>query len=285
MQTRIQQTFEMMPSRKAGLERSRRIKGMNRMLQGFAGLCALAMAAAWAAPASAQTPEIKEKPPLYSYASFWQIPRAQWPEMAKADAADKPIFDKALASGIIIGYGNDTNLIHEPDGDTHADWWSSLSMAGLLNVLGQLNSSAPSPVLESATKHLDEILVARYYNWRSGSWQGIYTHAGWYKLKPDAPRDAVDTLSRNLLVPLLEKLVADGTLLQYEIDTEAVHTHAPPGSFWILSLAANAEAIDKINAAVHDAEKSNPLGWAAFDSMVDSTQHREYMALANASYK
>jgi hypothetical protein len=243
------------------------------------------MAAIWAVPAHAQTPQVKEKPPLYSYASFWQIPRAQWPEMAKADAADKPIFDKAIASGIIIGYGNDTNLLHDPDGDTHADWWSSLSMAGLLNVLGQLSSSSRSPVLESATKHWDELLVARYYNWRSGSWQGIYTYAGWYKLKPDAPSDAVDILSKNLLVPLLEKLVADGTLLQYEIDTEAVHTHAPPGSFWILSLAANAEAVDKVNVAVQESVRSNPLLWAEFDSMVDPDQQRDYMALANASYK
>ena len=72
---------------------------MNKMLWKFAGLCALAMAAVWAVPACAQTPEVKEKPPLYSYASFWTIPRAQWPEMAQADAADKPILDKALASG------------------------------------------------------------------------------------------------------------------------------------------------------------------------------------------
>jgi hypothetical protein len=257
---------------------------MNKALWRFGTLSALAMAVL-AVPARAQTPEVKEKPPQYSYASFWQIPRARWPEMAKVDAADKVILDKALASGVIVGYGNDTNLVHEPDGSTHADWWSSMSMAGLLNVLGQLNSLGSTPVLESATKHWDEILVARYYNWRSGSWQGIYTHAGWYKLKPDAPDNAVETLSKHLLVPLLEKLLADGTLLQYEIDTEAVHTHAPPGSFWILSLAANAEAIDKINAAVQDAEKSNPLGWVAFDSLVDSTQNREYVTLANAAYK
>jgi len=84
---------------------------------------------------------------------------------------------------------------------------------------------------------------------------------------------------------LLEKLLADGALLQYEIDTEVAHTYAPPHSFWILSLAANAEAIDKINPAVQDAEKTNPLGWVAFDSMVDSSQSREYMTLATATYK
>jgi len=81
------------------------------------------MAAVWAMPASAQMTEVKEKPPMYSYVSFWNIPRAQWGEMEKADAADKPLLDKAVASGAIIGYGNDVNMVHQPDGSTHDEWW------------------------------------------------------------------------------------------------------------------------------------------------------------------
>jgi hypothetical protein len=259
---------------------------MNKMLWRFAGLCAMAMAALWAVPARAQIPEVKEKPPQYSYASFWTIPRAQWPEMAKADAADKVIMDKAIANGTIIGYGNEVNVVHQVDGATHADWWSSMSMAGLLNVLAQLQSSesANSPALQSATKHWDEIIVARYYNWRPGTWQGVYTNAGFYKLKANAPDNAVELLSKNLIAPLMEKLFADGTIVQYEIDTEAVHTDAP-GRFWIFCVAKNADAIDKINAAVRDAMKSDPLGAAAFDSILDSTAQRDYLALANATYK
>jgi len=249
-------------------------------------LSILLTATLWGVSALAQTPEIKEKPPMYSYASFWTIPRAQWPEMAKVDAADKPILDKALADGTIIGYGNDTNVVHAPDGDTHADWWSSMSIAGLLTVLEQLQNSSTTtaPVLQSATKHWDEILVGKYYNWRSGSWHGLYTYAGFYRLSANAPDNAVDVLSKNLVAPVLEKLLADGTLVEYEIDTEAVHTDAP-GRFWIFSLAANAQAIDKINAAIRDAIKSDPLGGVAFNSMVDLSAHRDYMAKANASYK
>jgi hypothetical protein len=51
---------------------------------------ALVMSAVLASPASAQS-EVKEKPRMYSYVSFWAIPRAQWGEMAKADAADQKI--------------------------------------------------------------------------------------------------------------------------------------------------------------------------------------------------
>ena len=161
-----------------------------------------------------------------------------------------------------------------------------MSMAGLLNVLSQLRNSGNtnSPVLQTATKHWDEIIVSRYYNWRPGSWQGIYTHAGFYKLRADAPSNAVETLSKNLIAPLLEKLFADGVIYEYEIDTEAVHTDAP-GRFWIFCLAANGEAIDKINAAIQDATKANPFGGVAFNSMVEGDAHRDYMALASGRYK
>src|SRR5215472_4028238 len=127
---------------------------MKRMLWRFAGLCTLSLAVAGAVPASAQMNDAKEKPPMYSYVSFWTIPRAQWAEMAKADAADQAILDKAMASGTIMAYGNDINLVHSSDGPTHDDWWSSMSMAGVLNVLNQFYSSgnAASPVLQSATK-------------------------------------------------------------------------------------------------------------------------------------
>lgn len=260
---------------------------MNRKLWGvFAGLCVAAMAVVWAAPASAQTSEVKEKPPMYSYVGFWNIPRAQWGDMAKADAADLPTMSKALGDGTIVGFGNDVNLVHQPDGSTHDEWWSAMSMAGLMNILDQFykNGSSTSPVLASATKHWDGIFVSRYYNWHSGSWKGLYTHGSSYKLKADAPDDAVESLSKNLIVPLLEKQLANGTIVEYEIDTEAIHTDAP-GTFWIFYLAANAEGLDKVSAAVRDNLKANPLAGAAFGSMTDSTAHRDYLSRTDATYK
>src|SRR5208282_1634474 len=154
----------------------------------FAGLCAIAMAGVSAAPARAQMSEVKEKAPMYSYVGNWSIPRAQWGDMEKSFAADQKVLDDAIASGTIVGYGNDINLVHEADGETHDQWWSAMSMAGLLKVLDQFykNGSATSPVLASATKHWDNIYVSRYYNRNSGSVKGGYTHGATYQLKPDA---------------------------------------------------------------------------------------------------
>jgi hypothetical protein len=252
----------------------------------FAALCALAMTFVWAAPVGAQMAEVKEKPAMYTYVSNWNIPRARWAEMDKQTAADAKIFDKAIAGGVLVGYGDDANLVHQPEGDTHDSYWSAMSMAGILNVLDELYKSGASTasVLSSATKHSDSVYVSRFYNWHAGSWKGAYTHGASYKLKPDAPDDAVETLSKGFIVPLLEKLLADGTIHEYEVDVQAIHTETP-GMFWIFYIAANGEGVDKVNAALGAALKAQPLAGAAVSSLVDFTAHRDDLARTNATYK
>lgn len=257
-----------------------------KLWKAFAGLCTLAMSAGWAGQAGAQTSEVKEKPPLYTYVADWNIPRAQWPDMEKGYASTQKIMDKAVADGTIVGYGTDVTLVHQADGTTHDDWWSAMSLAGVLKVLDQLEKTgdSTSSVLASATNHGDSVYVSRYYNWHAGSWKDGYTYTAYYRLKPGAPDDAVDTLSKKLVVPLLEKLLADGTLHEYEVDTQAIHTEAP-GTFLIVYLAANAEGLDKVDAALDEAIKSNPLGGVAFSSMVDITAHHDDLDHTNATYK
>lgn len=256
------------------------------MLCAIAPSCVVLMLAFCAIPVSAQSSEVKEKPPIYSYVAHWQIPRAHWADMQKAAAADDTILQKALADGTIVGYGHDESMVHQPDGDTHDDWWESTSMAGLLKVLDQFyaSGSATTDVLSSATKHSDSINVTRYYNWHPGPYKNAYTHVGTYQLKPDAPADAVDTLSKNLVAPLLEKLLADGSLLEYEVDTEAIHT-ADPGYFFIIYTAASPEGLDKVNAALAATIKAQPLAGPAFGSMTESKAHRDDLIRGNGTFK
>lgn len=128
------------------------------------------------------------------------------------------------------------------------------------------------------------MLVSRYYNWHSGSYQSAELQVAEYRLKADAPDDAVDTLSKTLVVPLMEKLLSDGTILEYEVDTQAVHTEAP-GSFSIVWVAANPEAVDKVNAALRSAMAAQPLGGPAFLSMTDYSKHHDELWRATGVYK
>jgi hypothetical protein len=234
----------------------------------------------------AQTQEVKEKPRMYTYVAFWTIPRAQWADFVKQNASEEKMMEKSVADGGIVGYGSDQNLIHQPDGATHDTWFSAMSEGALLNLLDQFYKSGmtTSSVDIAATKHWDGMYVSRFYNWHPGSWKGAYTEVSMYKLKADAPDDAVAILSKNLLVPVMEKLLADGTIHEYEIDTEAIHTEAP-GTIWIDYIAANADGLDKVGAAIREAQKENPLRGPTFSSMVDFSQHRDYLSRTDATYK
>jgi hypothetical protein len=256
---------------------------MNKKLWGvLAGLCTLASVIS----AAAQMQEVKEKPRMYTYVAFWTIPRAQWADYAKQAASEENMMKKAMSDGSLVGYGEDQNLLHQVDGFTHDGWFSSMSEAGLLNTLDQFykSGSATSSVDTGATRHADAMFVSRYYNWHSGSWKGLYSGVAMYTLKKDAPDNAYDILSKNLLVPFFEKLLADGTIVEYEVDTEAIHTEAP-GTFWIEYITPNAEGLDKINAALREAGKGDPLGGIAFGSMVDFKDHRDYLSRTDATYK
>lgn len=252
----------------------------------FAALCALALSSLCTLLASAQNAEVKEKPPMYSYLSNWQIPRAHWGDMAKSEDADRPILEKALADGTIVGYGNDENLVHRADGYTHDSWWSSMSMAGLLKVLDQFYAAGTTntPGVDVSTKHEDLVLVSRYYNWHSGSYKNAFVQVAFYKLKADAPENAVEFLSKNLIAPFLEKQLADGTIVEYEIDTEAVHTDAP-GGFAIVWISTSADAVDKGNAALRETLKAQPLSHPAFGSMIDFSAHRDELLRGHGVYK
>jgi hypothetical protein len=98
------------------------------------------------------------------------------------------------------------------------------------------------------------------------------------------PEDAVETLSKNLVVPLLEKMLADGTILEYEVDTLAIHTEAP-GDFWISYIVPKPEGLDKVEAAVREALKSQPLSGPAFGSMTVSSAHRDELINGDGIYK
>jgi hypothetical protein len=43
--------------------------------------------------------------------------------------------------------------------------------------------------------------------------------------------------------------------------------------------------LDKVNAAIRESFKANPLGGPAFASMVEFSQHRDEVARTNATYK
>lgn len=235
--------------------------------------------------AAAQQKEVKEKPPMYSYIANWELPREKFKEMETQLNSNNSIMAKLVSDGSLIGFGNDISLVHRAGESTHDVWWSSMSMGGLIKALQSIKSS---PLNEAAVlasgKHDDRIYAARYYNWRPGAFTDGYTRVATWKLKPDAPQDAIDQLSKSFAVPMFEKLLAEGSIYEYEIDEEAVHS-GDPATFMIIFVGKGPAGLDKGNAALAEFSKSVPFALSAFGSWVDSSAHRDGLYQTTATYK
>ena len=252
----------------------------------IAGLCLSAALSLVGTTAGAQTAEVKEKPPLYTYAAYWNIPRAHWADMAKENATTDKVLDRAMANGGLVAYGDSESLVHTPEGATHISWWCATSMAGLLNTLDEFykGGTVVSPVLTSATKHWDSVYVSRFYSLRAGSVKGGYIHGAAYKLKAEASGDSVEVLSKGFIVPLFEKLMAGGSVHAYQIAEQAIHT-ADPGEFFVFFVTPKAEGLDKVNAALAEAIHTNSLAESAIASMIDMSQHRDELSHGDSVFK
>lgn len=217
------------------------------------------------------------KPPVYTYISEWAVPRAQWAEMVKLDEQDKPLMDKLVDDGTLIGYGTFTNLIHQEGEPTHGTWFTATSEGNLLKALEAVYAqpgTTTAPV-QGASKHWDYMLVGRVYNQRSGKSEGGYLSGDEWDVKPGEMR-AYNDLIKSTLVPVCEKLLADGVVTSYGMDTEDFHTQKL-GRVTFYFTTSDTAAFDKASKAFDEAFDKSPALGSALQSMVDRQGHRDFL--------
>lgn len=259
---------------------------MTRLAKVVTLVCALAIAAIWASPIRAQAGEEKEKPPIYIYVAQWDVPRADWPAFEKPDPAFNALMAKLLADGTIIDYGSFKSVAHQDGSPNHGGWWSANSVGNLMKALAAVAAQKGNPELEkiqAASKHWDYILDSRLYGAKHGSFENGYLRVGAYKSKPHEG-EQTDKMLKAYIVPMLEKLLADGSIYAYSIDREAIHT-TDPSFFWIVIIANGPEGLDKFYEGLEAASKANPTGGPAFGSTLESAEHRDSLSLASGTYK
>lgn len=227
-------------------------------------------------PLPAQTAD-QGKPPVYTYISEWAVPRAQWAEMVKLDDQDKPLMEKLVSDGTLTGYGAFTNIIHQDGEPTHGTWFTAASEGNLLKALEAVYAqpgATTSPV-QGASKHWDYITVSRIYNQRPGKSEGGYLAGDQWDVKPGQMRAYTD-LAKSTLVPIFEKLVADGTVSSYGMDMEDFHTQEL-GRVTFYFTTPDAAAFDKASKEFDEAFDKNPSLASALQSMVERKGHRDFL--------
>jgi hypothetical protein len=131
----------------------------------------------------------------------------------------------------------------------------------------------------AAAKHWDFIVESHDYAGHSGTFTNGYLRVGRWQTRPESG-DA-ESLLKAAMVPMLDKLVADGALHSYTIDRENIHT-GPIGTIFLVIVANGPEGIDKFDAAIDEAQKSNPALWSGLRAMLDEKGHTD--SLSKVSY-
>jgi hypothetical protein len=231
---------------------------------------------AMAALTTLRAQDDKGKPPVYTYISQWTAPRAQWGEFLKNDDEEKSTLDKPVADGTLIAYGSFVNLIHQEGEPTHGSWMSATSEGRLAKAL-EAQWSRPgltSPML-AASKHWDYITVSRIHNSRPGTWSGGYLSGSQWQVKPGDMRE-FNELEKSTLIPVFDKLLADGVVNSYSLDTEDFHTQKIGLAIFYFT-TPDADALDKVDKALSEAFDKAPMFGAAFRSLVDREGHRDFL--------
>jgi hypothetical protein len=239
-------------------------------------------------PAFAQAGDEKEKPPIYTYVAEWAVPRAEWPAYEKSNAATKQLMAKLMADGTIIDYGWFKNLVHQEGTPTHGAWWSATSVGNLMKALAVIMAQtgpaedAQAKIL-AESKHWDFVLSSRQYGFHPGAFENGYLRVGSYKAKP-GETEAVDKVIKAYIIPIAEKLLADGDIHSYGVYREAIHEE-DPSNFNIVVITNGPTGLDKFYAALEAAGKANPTGGPAFGAATEGAAHRDSLSLASGAFK
>lgn len=227
-------------------------------------------------PTGAQ--EMQEQKPLFTYVAMWGVPRAQWGDMAKLAADRKAMMDSMVADGLLVGYGTFENRIHSDGGYTHGSFFQATSLGNILKALEKIYAqpSAVTAPAQAASKHMDYLMISHTHG------NSTYTHTTGYlrvisaQVKPGHGDDFAAAF-RRYVVPVYDKLLADGTIVSYQLDWEYNIENAP-GRFFSAVILPNADAMDKVRAAFNDMFEKNPAAGTALVTTIVPDSRNDMLA-------
>ena len=223
----------------------------------------------------------QQETPVFTFVALWNVPRAQWGDFtAFAEKNTRPILDRLLADGTLVGWGNFNTVVHTEDGYTHGAWFAASSIAAIERALGELLKLPPNPAALGA-RHRDHLFRTLIHRARTVNAANGYLWVSALQVKPGKGQEWRD-LWEKYTKATYDELQANGTLASYEVEVEQVHTESPAWRF-IVYVAPSADAVDKVRAAMaalgekRSAEERRTIS-AAFEEVVVPGAHWDYFA-------
>ena len=210
----------------------------------------------------------------YTYVSEWGVPRDKWADYLASQEKLKPIVEKLMADGTLIGWGNFAVAVHTAEGYTHGSWWTARTLGDLLraeDVIAQTPTTM-NPAL-AGMKHEDHLFRSLASGGKPGASGSGYL---WVSMDPlvTGQMSTFVGILKGDIQPLFDRLVTEGTVLEYAVNTEVVHTQNE-NTIFITYLLNGPDALDKFRAAVAAAEAKIPSFEPAANAVVHGEGHRD----------
>jgi DNA-binding Lrp family transcriptional regulator len=192
-----------------------------------------------------------------------------------------PLGAKLLKDGTIQGYGIDMDMFHQPGVTNAALWMDMASFAAFGKAQEALQAAIKaSPQLTAAVwtasdpaSHADIMVRHMFVNMKPPA-AGSLPYSNFYsvKVKPGKMNEFSDLFAK-YQKPIYDKMVADGVILGYSVDTEIIHSDM--GSMvWIITVMADLGAKDKMMEITRTAPDRR-AAQVAFDAITVEGSHRD----------
>lgn len=223
-------------------------------------------------------------PPSYTFVAEWNVPRDKWPEVsAWMEKSARPLYERLVNDGTLTDYGTSETIVHQENEATHSVWFSANSFAGIEKARLEALKIPPAPALATA-KHNDLYLTNLVAKHRAVSGSGylrvnsLVVQAG----KAAQWREIWEKYTK----PTFDKLVANGTLSAYAVESQYIATMDPNTRF-VVTIAPSADSVDKVGAALAAAnQKRSPDERAAvanaFQQVTVAGSNRAFIARVSA---
>ena len=146
-----------------------------------------------------------------------------------------------------------------------------------MKTLDALSKSLTSSAVLSNSKHRDSVLQSTMYGFRPGATRNGYLWVGHFVIKPDHTQDWIQVFG-TFIRPALDGLLAEGTVVAYQLDTEFVHTATGANTLSYAYITAAPDGIDKVRAAINAAEAKNTAIAGAIGPLEEPTGHYDSLA-------
>lgn len=200
---------------------------------------------------------------VFYQVGLWDAPRGKRADFVQhAQQGILPLLEDLFAKGVLVEWGFDANVLHDPDAYSHSIWWAGETMAKAFQVLDTYYGQSGGAEAEAAlaaliAKHKDMTFSSEVYRSRAANLTSGYFSSSSWRAKRGHGTAFVDAW-KEWAKPVYEQLLSDGVIVSYGLDSRYHHTEEDSlGSYTAWYIVEDLAAEEKIEAAFEAAREKD----------------------------